>query len=98
MTFFASIPPLTDRIRADAQAMEILRALADMAAKLEKAPKAFAVMQRIKRAEKSFAPSLYSVLNAGLVDRKEPSGRLTLTPDGWELLGEQPPFWMEDAA
>ena len=94
MSLFKVIPPLADRIRADAQAMDILRALADMTVNLEKAPKAYAVQQRIKQSDRSFAPSLYSVLNAGFVGRREPSGRMSLTPAGWEFLGEQPPFWI----
>ncbi len=65
-----------------------------MAGKLERAPKGYAVQQKVKRCEKSFMPSLYAVLNADLVSRQEHSGRLTLTRAGWELLGEQPPFWM----
>ncbi len=98
MTFVAPIPPLADRIRADEQAMRIMRTLADMAEKIGKPPVAWEVEQRIGSHRTSFAPSLYSLLNADLIDRREPSGRLSLTRAGWEFLGEQPPFWMEDAA
>lgn len=98
MTFFAPIPPLTDRIRADDQAMRIMRELLAVAIKLRRPPKSWDLQQKMGRGNKSFPASVASLLNAGLIDRREPSGRLFLTRAGWEFLGEQPPFWMEDAA
>lgn len=98
MTLFTPIPPLTDRIRADEQAMRIMRELLAVATKMRRPPKSWDLQQKMGRGNKSFPASIASLLNAGLIDRREPSGRLTLTRAGWEFLGEQPPFWMEDAA
>lgn len=98
MTFFAPIPPLADRIRADEQAMRIMAELRDAANNLRRPPKSWDLQQKMGKGNRSFPASVASLLNAGLIDRREPSGRLSLTRAGWEFLGEQPPFWMEDAA
>lgn len=95
MIAIEEIPPLAERAREDELAMKILSTVAEMAEKLEPVPRGHAVEQRVGCLQKSFTPSLYTLLNAGLMARSEPGQRLTLTRAGWEFLGKKPPLWLD---